>query len=100
MVVRYRGTETQCRSCHKDVHAGQFAVGGMTECSTCHTPEGWRLLAFDHNTQSAFPLTGAHRNVACSSCHKEEAIAGQRARRFKPLSTRCEACHKESEVHK
>jgi len=93
VVVRYKGTPTRCEDCHKEVHAGQFAAGGETECAKCHQPLGWKALVFDHASQSAFPLTGAHLKVECRSCHHEELIGGKTFNRYKPLSTRCESCH-------
>jgi len=92
-VIQYRGTETDCQSCHTDAHAGQFAHEGKTRCIACHTAEGWRSLVFDHNTQSVFTLTGGHRKVECRACHHQEQIAGEKIRRFKPLSAQCESCH-------
>jgi hypothetical protein len=91
--LKYQGLATECQSCHNDAHAGQFARGGETRCETCHSPVAWRTLVFNHETQSAFPLTGAHKNVPCRSCHKEEKILEQKVIRFKPLSTKCETCH-------
>lgn len=92
-VVRYRGTAGDCYSCHTDAHGGQFAVNGTTDCSRCHTPEGWKQVVFDHNTQSAFSLSGAHARVDCRFCHINEMIAGGMRMRFKPLPVRCESCH-------
>jgi hypothetical protein len=89
----YSGLATRCESCHKDPHASQFARNGSTDCAPCHSPEAWTALAFDHNLHSAFRLTGAHQNVPCRSCHREESTAGMTFVRFKPLPTTCEACH-------
>ena len=94
-VVQYTGISSQCESCHSDPHAGQFPKGGLTSCSSCHIPEGWAKLSFDHNTQSAFRLTGAHSQVTCAGCHHKEEILGRSVIRFKPLPTKCETCHTE-----
>ncbi len=56
-----------CASCHADVHKGTL---GPT-CTSCHsTAERFAAArtSFDHS-QAAFPLTGAHRTVACARCH-------------------------------
>jgi hypothetical protein len=90
---KYQGVPTECESCHKDPHFGQFAQGGETRCSVCHSPAAWRTLLFNHETQSVFKLTGAHINVPCRSCHKEERVSGQTFVRYKPLPTKCESCH-------
>jgi hypothetical protein len=82
-----------CESCHRDKHAGQFALHGSTDCGTCHTPEAWRSVTFDHQTRSSFPLTGTHRTVQCEKCHKTELIGNESVIRFKPLPKECSSCH-------
>jgi hypothetical protein len=59
------------------------------DCSACHTPDGWGLSdqagaksGFDH-AKTGFPLTGAHVDAVCTSCHR-----GDRA-----ISRACDACH-------
>jgi hypothetical protein len=97
-VVQYKGLASSCDKCHAEPHARQFATNGSTNCTLCHSAEGWKLLLFDHTKQSAFALTGAHLKVACQSCHKEEKREGQAVVRFKPLSSRCESCHGQKEM--
>ncbi|MEO8168320.1 MAG: cytochrome c3 family protein [bacterium] len=92
-VVQYKGTKTKCESCHEEIHAGQFKSNGETDCKKCHQPAGWKTLSFDHNTQSAFMLTGAHKRVECRQCHREERQGNKTFVRFKPLSAKCESCH-------
>jgi hypothetical protein len=78
--------------CHSDPHRGQFAdrARGGT-CTTCHSEVAWRAIAFDHQSDTDWPLDGAHRNVACAACHRGE---GQPAFvRYAPLPHRCEDCH-------
>jgi hypothetical protein len=88
--VRYRGTPKECRDCHQEPHMNQFA--GVS-CAACHTPTNWRSLIFNHDTQSAFPLTGAHRRIACGACHRLERSERGTFIRFKPLLKTCDACH-------
>ena len=87
-LVDFATTSQDCYSCHHadDPHEGRFG----TDCVACHTTDGWTPAAFDHNL-SNFPLTGAHVNVTCESCH----TTGQ----FQGLSTACVACHAEPESH-
>jgi hypothetical protein len=92
-VTQYRGTPTKCESCHKEVHGRQFAVNSETNCVSCHQPQGWKLLVFDHSTQSVFALTGAHKRVECRLCHREERRGETTFVRYKPMSTKCESCH-------
>jgi hypothetical protein len=63
----------QCRSCHKDIHRGQFAArsdGG--ECASCHNVEGWKPSSFTvaSHGKTRYPLTGRHIAVECAACHK------------------------------
>lgn len=91
--IQYAGTPKACASCHKDPHIRQFARGGMTRCESCHTSRSWRMLIFNHETQSSFHLTGAHSRVPCGACHREEKSPRGSFVRFKPLPTTCEGCH-------
>lgn len=94
-VMQYQGIPGDCQACHPDVHADQFAKEGRTACSACHTPNDWHTLIFQHDTQSAFPLTGAHKTTDCRGCHREERLSGRVVVRYKPLSTKCESCHQQ-----
>jgi hypothetical protein len=81
---------SRCVNCHADVHSGQLG----TNCAGCHTIEGFTPVKdFDHN-QAEFKLTGAHRNVDCSSCHPEEMHGGKTTMKFKgiPFGS-CSSCH-------
>ena len=78
-----------CASCHDDVHRGQFGLDGATDCTRCHVSRDWRPDRFDHERDSRFSLLGAHRDTPCASCHPREGGSVH----FKPIETRCEACH-------
>jgi hypothetical protein len=91
--VQYTSLPVECQSCHKDIHAAQFAANGETRCAACHSPEDWHSLLFNHETQSLFHLTGAHKKVPCGGCHKEEKSEVQTFVRYKPLASQCESCH-------
>ena len=84
----YKGTPTNCYACHakNDHHNGQFG----TNCGSCHSTKAWLPATFNHNT-SSFPLTGAHVNVACSSCHANGV--------YKGTPTNCYACHAKNDKH-
>ncbi len=90
----FSGLETTCESCHSDddPHQGQF-VG--TTCATCHTTDAFVVADFNHNN-TRFPLTGAHEQVTCESCHVQETAPGLSPfTRFRPLPRKCEKCHGE-----
>lgn len=84
----FRGTPTDCYSCHQknDNHKGRFG----TNCAACHSTSGWLPATFDHNL-SGFPLTGAHASLNCTQCHTGGGFSG--------LSTACAACHAEPSIH-
>lgn len=84
----FRGTPKNCFACHaaKDAHNGQFG----TDCSSCHSPSGWKNVTFDHG-KTAFPLMGGHAKVQCTSCHINNV--------YKGTAKNCYACHASKEPH-
>jgi hypothetical protein len=84
----FKGTPSDCYSCHKqdDAHNGQFG----TDCSTCHTPKNWDDANFDHS-KTNFPLTGGHAKVKCEQCHHGGTFTG--------LTTECVSCHEDPAFH-
>lgn len=89
---RFRGSPRQCRSCHADVHAGQFAREVKTKgCTACHSADAatFEIHDFDHAARTGYPLAGAHRKATCSQCHPPR----DPVRRFRGTPTRCAACH-------
>jgi hypothetical protein len=88
---------TECRSCHKDPHAGQFEPR-MNEkqqgCLTCHGVESFKKVRFDHDKDARFPLVGKHRTAACASCHRPDARG---VVQYRPLPLACAGCH--ADVH-
>lgn len=51
-----------CVSCHGDQH------GGLTDCASCHTPEGWTPSTFRH-PQVGEHIPGGEHRLACADCH-------------------------------
>lgn len=89
------GLERSCTSCHEDVHHG--ALG--KDCTKCHDASRWKPAPrFDHD-RTDYPLTGKHRDVTCTKCHRmAESAPGQDTtkvpRVFKPVAhTDCTPCH-------
>ncbi len=97
-----------CLDCHKEIAAdigthhgyhGRMPNAGSGECRSCHTEHKGReadivqlgRAQFDHSLTD-FALEGAHRSLACESCHK----AGEAFRKAQPA---CLACHKNDDVH-
>ncbi len=74
-----------CAACHMDVHQGKM----LQSCSACHTTRSFRDVNGELiHARTSFPLTGAHRQITCESCHKSD-VGG----RFTPLPTDCASCH-------
>lgn len=86
----FKDASRACASCHKDVHhAGRLG----TNCASCHNPNGWSRWRFDHDQQTRYPLTGAHRALTCHACHKTTTVAKASA------PTMCHACHSQDDRH-
>ncbi|GAB4558590.1 MAG: hypothetical protein Tsb0020_03700 [Haliangiales bacterium] len=92
-----RIADRRCVSCHQNPHGEQFAEemakGG---CAQCHSTAGWRNPKIDH---SIWPLTGAHGQTECSSCHnpsEEDRAVGQGAT-YRGVPRECAGCH--NDIH-
>ncbi len=98
--VRYEPLPLACAGCHADVHAGQLALKGQTDCARCHGTASFKEgVRFDHARDSRFKLEGKHRPLACDKCHGVVAVAkGVEVRRYRPLPVACEGCH--ADFHK
>ena len=87
----YKGAALACNRCHQadDIHKRTLGP----HCEQCHNPNGWDLWRFDHDTQTDYKLTGAHKKVACIDCHKwpvKDKIH---------LSPTCGSCHGSDDPH-
>ncbi len=86
-----------CITCHRqldppfmEAHLADFAQN----CLACHDGVD-RFARFDHNRDTAFPLDGAHQEIACSTCHQGvTTLAG-----FRQAPAECAACHEEPTFH-
>lgn len=80
-----------CADCHRieDAHAGRFGA----KCESCHKPDKWKVISFDHDKATKFPLRGGHRKVRCETCHTGALYKDK-------LATACVSCHKQDDVHK
>lgn len=87
----YKNLNAQCGSCHRidDAHAGRYGA----KCETCHAPQKWQTVRFDHDKLTKFPLRGEHTKVKCDACHKGDLYRDK-------LATQCVACHQKDEPHK
>jgi hypothetical protein len=83
-------TPVDCFACHKkdDKHKGQFTE----KCASCHTERDWKVLLFEHDHDTKYPLRGKHRTTTCESCHTGQLYQDK-------TPTACYACHKNVDVH-
>jgi len=88
---RYKKTPTSCASCHgiDDSHRGRLGAA----CGDCHDSVSWKKTRFDHGSKTRFPLTGAHRELACRSCHRQDAFDEK-------LPLECGTCHRLDDDHR
>lgn len=87
---------TTCQSCHETPHGTQFSTRkDRGACESCHGVASFTPAErFDHETQAAFSLAGAHAHTPCVQCHREERTAsGAKKVMYRPLSGKCESCH-------
>ncbi|MGW8315721.1 MAG: cytochrome c3 family protein [Bacteroidales bacterium] len=91
VVQRFSGLTNACLECHREAHHEQFGTE-PTLCLKCHDYFDWKAGMFNHN-QTAFPLDGRHKDVACAKCHPKMNDDGQPYTLYKPLSIQCESCH-------
>jgi nitrate/TMAO reductase-like tetraheme cytochrome c subunit len=82
--TQFPAANPACISCHGDQH------GGLTDCTKCHTPEGWTQADFKH----PFALVGAHAKLTCADCHVSkpgaQTVPGTS---FPAASSNCSSCH-------
>jgi len=85
----YTNTPTNCDACHMTDYNGTVEpnhtqANFSTDCTQCHTADGWTPSSFDHTAATGFALNGSHQNVNCNQCH----AAG-----YANTPNTCEACH-------
>jgi hypothetical protein len=63
-------------------------------CAHCHSERGWESPKIDH---SVWPLTGAHADSACDSCHtpsQQDRLSGRGAT-YRGVPRECAGCHRD-----
>ena len=82
----YKSTPTKCFDCHWTRRQDdRFKLQLGTQCEQCHTPVAWTSARFDHGALTGLVLNGAHRALACQSCHKND--------NFRAANSNCVSCH-------
>jgi hypothetical protein len=98
-----------CLDCHKETASditkktglhGRMKNIATAQCKACHREHLGRAAdivkfdrtVFDH-AGTDFDLEGAHRGLACVSCH-------QKGKKLRDASSTCGACHKDVDLHR
>jgi hypothetical protein len=98
-----------CLDCHKETAAdigaktgwhGRMSNATTSQCKSCHSDHVGRdgdivkfdRGAFDHRGTD-FALDGAHRGLACESCH-------EKGKAFREAKSTCGSCHKDDDPHR
>lgn len=89
----WMGLTPSCATCHEDAHQGRLG----SNCAQCHSTTDWKAAsvdqkAFDHS-KTLYPLTGAHQQVKCESCHTP-GPNGQARYAGLPFAS-CSDCHRD-----
>lgn len=87
----YTGLSADCGSCHTKNHGKQFL--GQA-CTDCHNDLDWKLVKFEHDKDSEYPLVGKHKNVTCMACHKKTKASPDHIQ-FVGISHNCSTCHED-----
>lgn len=91
---KYKPTPRECVACHRQddqekAHKGRYGA----KCETCHLDRGWKILRFDHDRDTKYPLRGKHAEAKCDNCHKGQLYKDK-------LPQACVSCHRADDVHK
>jgi hypothetical protein len=87
----YAAKGITCQACHDDRHhAG--TLGASPACAVCHNVNDWKMWRFDHDAATDFALTGKHKGLTCTACHRPKTEPGK-------TSTACIDCHRQNDVH-
>ena len=97
--VQYRFGDFTCATCHRDTHGGQFqGEPYRNRCEQCHTDARFKPSTFSlaRHDSTRFLLTGAHKAIACTDCHRQGDVQGSaRPVAFRQGESPCTACHED-----
>jgi hypothetical protein len=88
--MRFVHVPVDCVACHRAAFEAATDPNHVTsgfpeDCRQCHSVVSWARARFDHSA-TRFPLTGAHVQVPCASCHGGGVYGG--------LAADCASCHR------
>lgn len=85
---KYRDAPGACIDCHLEDDVHETFLGNT--CATCHNPQDWLKVEFDHET-TGYSLVGKHAENACTDCHADAT--------HQNTPTTCFGCHAEDDSH-
>lgn len=93
--IVYRGLGSECESCHRDDHQGQFRKQPKIRgCAECHTQTTFEIDGFDHDQRTEYKLDGKHTEAKCDQCHQKITLnGGDEVRLYRVGQPACSACH-------
>ncbi len=87
---KYKGTGQQCVDCHRKNYDSSPYPGHQsfpTTCQDCHSTKAWKPASAGAHPENLFPIqTGAHKNIACATCHSLPGVTSK-------ANTDCVQCH-------
>ncbi|MCK0192042.1 cytochrome c3 family protein [Arenibacter sp. F20364] len=89
---KFANLESNCATCHENIHDDTFAIDRVTDCKRCHITSSWFPEAFNHDLTN-FPLEGRHAKIQCSACHEIANANGEVEVVYKIQKFRCIDCH-------
>lgn len=88
----FKGLNTDCITCHENIHGKEFEKNGVTVCVDCHITESWFPTKFNHD-ETQFPLEGKHAEIECKECHQIQNDDGTIETIYKIKKFECIDCH-------
>ena len=70
--TRFADARLACVACHESDDVHRSTLGRA--CQDCHSPNGWAVWNFDHDTQTSFALRGHHEGLECAACHNRRDL--------------------------
>jgi hypothetical protein len=82
----YKGTPNKCFDCHWERRQDdRFRLQLGTQCEQSHRPVAWTAVRFDHGAFTGMRLNGAHGQLSCQSCHRNDNL--------RTAQSTCVSCH-------
>lgn len=88
----YLGLNPACLTCHTDYHQQTLSI----KCDDCHDFELFIPASKFNHSNAKYQLTGKHKSVDCSKCHKIETRNDKKFQIFTGIDfANCTSCHKD-----